>query len=167
MELLNAIQQEGWDSDHPLPRVDMLIQLRLDRLTPQQRRVLDALSIQFEQADLEDLTVLTGLPPMELVDLLDQLLEVGLVVELPWNRGVIYKFKQQFYKHYVYQRLAMGKRQLWHHAMAEYYDTKKTGHRWHILLPYTIRHYECGGDPERAEELRQMKNAPEAQRPAR
>ena len=55
MELLNAIQQEGWDSDHPLPRVDMLIQLRLDRLTPQQRRVLDAMSIQFEQADLEDL----------------------------------------------------------------------------------------------------------------
>ncbi len=167
MELLNAIQQEGWDSDHPLPRVDMLIQLRLDRLTPKQRRVLDALSIQFEQADLEDLTVLTGLPPMELVDLLDQLLEVGLVVELPWNRGVVYKFKQQFYKHYVYQRLAMGKRQLWHHAMAEYYDTKKTGRRWRILLPYTIRHYECGGDPERAEELRQMKNAPEAQRPAR
>lgn len=89
--------------------------------------MLDALSIQFEQADLEDLTVLTGLPPMELVDLLDQLLAVGLVVEQPWNRGVVYKFKQQFYKHYVYQRLAMGKRQLWHHTMAEYYDTQKTG----------------------------------------
>lgn len=166
METLNAIRQEGWNSDHPLPRIDMLIQLRLDRLTGQQRRVLDALSIQFEQADLEDLTVLTGLPPMELVDLLDQLLAVGLVVEQPWNRGVVYKFKQQFYKHYVYQRLAMGKRQLWHHTMAEYYDTQKTGRRWRVLLPYTIRHYECGGDPERAETLRKMQNVPESQVPA-
>lgn len=154
MELLGVIRREGWDSHHPLPKIDMLIQLRLDRLNPQQRRVLDAMSIQFEQADMEDLTLLTGFSPMELVDLLEQLMSADLVVEQPWGNGTVYKIKHGFYKHYIYQHLSMGKRQLWHRTMAEYYD-KKEGRRWYILLPYAIRHYECGGMPERAEALRQ------------
>ena len=161
MEMLGVIRREGWDSHHPLPKIDMLIQLRLDRLNPQQRRVLDAMSIQFEQADMEDLTLLTGFSPMELVDLLEQLMRADLVVEQLWDRGAVYKFRHPFYKHYVYQHLSMGKRQLWHRTMAECYD-KKEGRRWYILLPYTIRHYECGGMPERAEALRQkMRNEKE------
>ena len=161
MEMLGVIRREGWDSHLPLPKIDMLTQLRLDRLNPQQRRVLDAMSIQFEQADMEDLTLLTGFSPIELVDLLEQLMRADLVVEQLWNRGAVYKFRHPFYKHYVYQHLSMGKRQLWHRTMAECYD-KKEGRRWYILLPYTIRHYECGGMPERAEALRQkMQNEKE------
>lgn len=161
MEMLGVIRREGWDSHLPLPKIDMLTQLRLDRLNPQQRRVLDAMSIQFEQADMEDLTLLTGFSPMELVDLLEQLMRADLVVEQLWDRGAVYKFRHPFYKHYVYQHLSMGKRQLWHRTMAECYD-KKEGRRWYILLPYTIRHYECGGMPERAEALRQkMQNEKE------
>lgn len=156
METLNVIRQEGWKKDCPLPRIDMLIQLRLDRLTPQQRRVLDALSIHFEHANLEDLEILVGIPPMELIELLDQLLTAGFIVEQPWGSGIVYKFKHQFYKDYVHQNLSMGKRRLWHRTVAEFYDKKKTGDRWRILLPYTIRHYEYGGDPERAEALRDL-----------
>ncbi|MDY3282752.1 AAA family ATPase [Dysosmobacter sp.] len=156
METLNVIRQEGWKKDCPLPRIDLLIQLRLDRLTPQQRRVLDALSIHFEHANLEDLEILTGLPPMELIELLDQLLTAGFIAEQPWGSGIVYKFRHQFYKDYVHQNLSMGKRQLWHRAVAEFYDTQKTGDRWRILLPYTIRHYEYGGNPERTEALRNL-----------
>lgn len=156
METLNVIRQEGWKKDCPLPRIDMLIQLRLDRLTHQQRRVLDALSIHFEHANLEDLEILVGIPPMELIELLDQLLTAGFIVEQPWGSGIVYKFRHQFYKDYVHQNLSMGKRRLWHRTAAEFYDKQKAGDRWRILLPYTIRHYEYGGDPERAEALRDL-----------
>ncbi|WP_462362729.1 AAA family ATPase [Pyramidobacter porci] len=158
METLNVIRQEGWKKNCPLPRLDMLIQLRLDRLNTQQRRVLDALSIHFEHANLEDLELLTGISSMEQIELLDQLLIGGFIVEQPWGDGIVYKFKHQFYKDYVYQNLSMGKRRLWHGAVAGFYDTQKTGDRWWILLPYTIRHYEYGGNPKRAENLQKLQN---------
>lgn len=37
MEMLGVIRREGWDSHFPLPKIDMLTQLQLDRLNPQQR----------------------------------------------------------------------------------------------------------------------------------
>lgn len=158
METLSVIRQEGWKKGLPLPRLDMLIQLRLNRLDAQQRRVLDALSIHFEHANLEDLELLTGISSKEQIELLDQLLAAGFIVEQPWGSGIVYKFKHQFYKDYVYQNLSMGKRRLWHAAVAEFYDKQKTGDRWWILLPYTIRHYEYGGNPKRAEALQKLQN---------
>ncbi len=158
METLSVIRQEGWKKGLPLPRLDMLIQLRLNRLDAQQRRVLDALSIHFEHANLEDLELLTGISSKEQIELLDQLLAAGFIVEQPWGSGIVYKFKHQFYKDYVYQNLSMGKRRLWHATVAEFYDKQKTGDRWWILLPYAIRHYEYGGNPKRAEALQKLQN---------
>lgn len=45
MDTLNMIRQDGWKEGRPLPRIDMLIQLWLEKLTKEQRKVLDALSI--------------------------------------------------------------------------------------------------------------------------
>lgn len=154
METLRVLKQTTWNQNCPT-QIDMLIQLRLEQLDGQQRRVLDALSVHFEHANLEDLEILTGMNSMELVDVLDTLLNAGFIVELPWGNGVVYKFKYQYYKDYIYQSLSMGKRQLWHRVVAEFYDKQKTGDRWRILLPYTIRHYEYCGNAERAATLRE------------
>ena len=45
MDTLNMIRQDGWKEGRPAPRIDMLIQLWLEKLTKEQRKVLDALSI--------------------------------------------------------------------------------------------------------------------------
>lgn len=158
METLNMIQQEGWKKNGPLPRIDMLIQLRLERLTGQQRKVLDALSVHMEHADLEDLELLVEMNPMELIEVLEQLISAGFVVEQMLRDSIIYKFRHQFYKNYVYQHLSLGKKRLWHRAIAESYEIKKAGERWRVFLPFTIRHYECAGEMERANALRQLQS---------
>jgi len=156
MDTLNMLRQEGWNYKSPLPRIDMLIQLRLERLTPRQRKVLDALAVHMVHADLEDLEILTEMNPMELIEVLDELLSTDFVIEEMLRETVIYKFRHQFYKDYVYQHISMGKKQLWHRAVAELYEGKKGEARWRVLLPFAIQHYECGGDLESANRLRQL-----------
>lgn len=158
MDTLNMIQQEGWKDNYSLPRIDMLIQLWLERLTSDQRKVLDALSIHMVHADLEDLELLVEIDRMELFEVLEQLLLTRFVTEQTLRENIIYKFRHQFYKDYVYQHLSLGKRRMWHHTIAEFYEKKKDGERWRILLPFTIKHYECSGDYKKANYLRNLQN---------
>lgn len=156
METLDMIRQTGWNGKHPLPRISMLIQIKLERLTAPQRKVLEALSVHFEHADLEDLRILVQMETLELIDTLEQLLAAGFITEETWGSNIIYKFKHQFYKNYIYQKLSLGKRRFWHCAVAEFYDSQKDEERRQVLLPYTIRHYECGGNSDRADALRNV-----------
>ncbi len=153
-DTLSMIRQEGWKEGSPLPRLDMLIQLQLEKLDARQRKVLDALSVHMEHADLEDLMLLTEMEPMELVEVLEELLSTRFVTEQTLGNNIIYKFRHQFYKDYVYQHLSLGKRRLWHLAIAKSYEKKRDEERWRVLLPFTIRHYERSGDIQRAEQLR-------------
>ena len=66
-DTLSMIRQEGWREGSPLPRLDMLIQLQLEKLDVRQRKVLDALSLHMKHADLEDLRLLTEMEPMEMM----------------------------------------------------------------------------------------------------
>ena len=158
MDTLNMIRQDGWKEGRPLPRIDMLIQLWLEKLTKEQRKVLDALSIFVEHAELEELELLVEMDRMELIEVLEQLLLTRFVVEQTWDDYIIYKFRHRFYKDYVYRHLSMGKRRLWHHAVARFYENQKNGERWLELLPFTIRQYEYSGYPEKADTLRNLQN---------
>ena len=153
-DTLSMIRQEGWREGSPLPRLDMLIQLQLEKLDVRQRKVLDALSVHMEHADLEDLRLLTEMEPMELVEVLEELLSTRFVTEQTLGNNIIYKFRDHFYKDYIYQHLSLGKRRLWHLAIAQSYEKKRDEERWRVLLPFTIRHYERSGDIQRAEQLR-------------
>ena len=162
-DTLSMIRREGWQEGSALPRLDMLLQLQLEKLDARQRRVLDALSIHMEHADLEDLTLLTEMEPMELVEVLEELLSTRFVTEQTLGNNIVYQFRHQFYKDYVYQHLSLGKRRLWHFTVAQSYEKKRGEERWRVLFPFAIRHYECSGDIRRAEQLRmEQKNAGES-----
>ncbi len=152
------IRQEGWKDGSSTPRINMLIQLQLEKLSNQQRKVLGALSIYLKQADLEDLEMLVEMERMELIEVMEYLVLNRFVTEQTFRNNIIYKFKHQFYKDYVYRHLSLGKRRLWHHDIAEFYEKQKDGERWQVLLPFTIRHYEYGGDMKRANALRNRQN---------
>ena len=158
MDTLNMIRQEGWKDGSSTPRINMLIQLQLEKLSNQQRKVLGALSIYLKQADLEDLEMLVEMERMELIEVMEYLVLNRFVTEQTFRNNIIYKFKHQFYKDYVYRHLSLGKRRLWHHDIAEFYEKQKDGERWQVLLPFTIRHYEYGGDMKRANALRNRQN---------
>lgn len=158
MDTLNMVRQNGWKNGSPLPRINMLIQVWLESLTKQQRKVLDALSVYVEHAELEELELLVEMDRMELIEILEQLLLFHFVTEEAWNECIIYKFTHRFYKDYVYQQLSLGKRRLWHIAVAEFYEKQKDEERWLELLPFTIFHYECCGNIERADALRNLQN---------
>lgn len=155
-DTLNIIRREGWKDDIALPRIEMMIQVWLENLTRPQRKVLDALSIYVEHAELEELKLLAKMDRMELIEVLEQLLLTQFVIEETSNNYIIYKFRHRFYKDYIYHRLSLGKRRLWHHAVAEFYETQKNGKRWPKLLPFTILHYERSGDMEKADTLRKL-----------
>ena len=138
-----------------LPRTDMFIQLQLEELDAEERRVLDAMSIYFDHAEPEDLEILTGMEHVKLMDIMNKLISSGLVGEAPYKGTVAYRFRHRFYRNYVHHALSLGLRQLWHRTAAEYYDRKRTENGREDLLPGIIRHYEYGDNRERAAALAQ------------
>lgn len=129
MDMLNMIRQEGWKDDRPLPRIDRLIQLWLEKLTKQQRRVLNALSIYVECARLEELEPLMEMGRLELLEELEQLLLTRFVIEEARDGYVVYKFRHRFYRDYIYRHLSMGKKQLWHYTAAQFCEKQTDGEK--------------------------------------
>lgn len=116
IDMLEAVKSGG---DGGSSRIDMWLRMRLSRLSGFQRRTLEALSACGGGAVLEELAVLTELKPMELVEVLESLMD-GFVEEELREGMILYRFRHQFHRDYVYRSLSMGKRQLWGRAREEF-----------------------------------------------
>lgn len=152
-EMLNVVCQGGESENLAMPQMEMAIQFQLERLTSQQNKVLEALSVYMESADLKELILLTEMEPMTLIEILETLLAIQIIIEQPIGDDIVYKFKHPFQKDYIYQHLSLGKRRLWHCAIGEYYEQNQDDESKKYLLPIAIKHYECGGNLSKAEML--------------
>lgn len=144
MDLLNQSGQKNGDGKERLSRIDMMIQLRLERLPERQRRTLEALSVCGEEGELEPLSLLTKSEPLDLVEELEHLMRAGLVAEKEKENKIVYQFTHQYYRDYVYSQLSQGRKRLWHTAAAHWYE--KAGE-----LRTALYHYERSSERQQAE----------------
>lgn len=144
MDLLSQSGQKGRDGKERLSRIDMMIQLRLERLPERQRRTLEALSVCGEEGELEPLSLLTKSEPLDLVEELEHLMRTGLVAEKEKENKIVYQFTHQYYRDYVYSQLSQGRKRLWHTAAAHWYE--KAGE-----LRTALYHYERSSERQQAE----------------
>lgn len=144
MDLLSRSGQKCGDGQENPSRIDMMIQLRLERLSERQRRTLEALSVCGEEGELEPLALLTKSESLDLVEELERLMRAGLVTETEKETRIFYQFTHQYYRDYVYRQLSQGKKRLWHTVAAHWYE--KAGE-----LRTALYHYERSSERQQAE----------------
>ncbi len=144
MDLLSRSGQKCGDGQENPSRIDMMIQLRLERLSERQRRTLEALSVCGEEGELEPLALLTKSESLDLVEELEHLMRAGLVTETEKETRIFYQFTHQYYRDYVYSQLSQGKKRLWHTVAAHWYE--KAGE-----LRTALYHYERSSERQQAE----------------
>lgn len=156
MDLLRMIREGKWREGLIPPQTESVIQSTLDNLSENEMRVLNALSMYIEHAEIFELEALLDMSEMELFEILEKLEKKQLIQEKIWGSYVVYLFRHQAMKEYVYNHQSIGKRRAWHRTIAECYESLRNGARWLELLPFTIQQYELAGDQKKADALRRQ-----------
>lgn len=142
MELINLIKEKGYTLEIS-QKANNVIKSRLAGLPELENEVLDCMSLFPEKVSIEEIELL--LPRMDrltLVRILEKLQERHLLKEVLVGWNVFYKFKHQVFREYIYERQSVGKKRMYHHILAEYYESRGGGKENFGRLPMMIHHYE-------------------------
>ncbi len=148
VQLLNSMQ-ETKEPTHIPSDLSGIIRSRLSNLTPDESRVLDAISVFTDWASFDILTSILTKDPLELMYLCNQLKQKALLTELTKNGTLGYAFSHKKIKEILAQQQSESARRILHLRVAQYLETQISGeHR----EPYErlINHYTAGGDRYKA-----------------
>lgn len=142
MELINLIKEKGYTLEKS-QKTNNVIKSRLAGLPELENEVLDCMSLFPEKVSIEEIELL--LPRVDrltLVRVLEKLRERHLLKEVLVGWNVFYKFKHQVFREYIYERQSEGKKRMYHHILAEYYESRGKSRENFGYLPMIIHHYE-------------------------
>jgi ATP/maltotriose-dependent transcriptional regulator MalT len=127
--LLRALVAEG--ADLAAPALDRVPENLRDRVTmevgflqPQDRALLEALSVVDQRAGADDLADILGHPVGELTDSFERLSRSGLVVEHPLRYRATYEIAHPLVQDSVYQAMLGARRQSLHRAIARAFHAR-------------------------------------------
>lgn len=145
------------DNGNVLPlTVESLVQARLDELTPEQKRLCQALSTVGLPVSLAELRLLGAEDPR---DSIDALLHKGVVIRqrsTPVSAGAprerLYTFSAELFSDVTYESLLPSERPTLHRRAAAALATRLSSEHSAPLLSTVARHFKLGGDAAKASE---------------
>lgn len=138
-ELVNLIREKGYTLEKS-PKTNYVIKARLSGISEQEKEVLDCMSVFPEKISIEELELLLkGMDRLTLLKILERLQESFLIKEVLVGWNVYYKFVHRVFAEYIYEMQSIGKKQLYHSILAEYYEGLSE-HKF-TLLPIVVYHY--------------------------
>ncbi len=148
VQLLNSMQEIADNCLISSDPSDIIIS-RLSSLTPDESRVLDAISVFLDGAPFDILTSILTKDPLELMYLCNQLKQKALLTESSKNNVLGYAFSHEKIKEILFQQQSESGRRILHLRVAQYLETQISGDQ---RDPYEllIYHYTAGGDRYKA-----------------
>lgn len=148
VQLLNSMREITGEGCIPSDPSDIIIS-RLSSLTPDESRVLDAISVFPDWACFDILTSILTKDPLELMYLCNQLKQKALLTESSKNNQLGYAFSHEKIKEILFQHQSESSRRILHLRVAQYLETQIGGEQ---REPYErlIHHYTAGGDRYKA-----------------
>lgn len=123
-------------------KMSNVIQGRLLDLSKNERILLDVISIFSLPITLCEINHISGMEDLRLLEILESLMEKRLICE-KLNKGKIcYMFRHQIIREYVYSRLPMEKKKIYHNAIAHFYENLYEKDKNVALCSQIIYHYE-------------------------
>lgn len=128
-------------------RVKTLFSGRYNTLSIQARKLADLMSAFFEPAKWDEISYLSLLSEVELLDIIEELMETEIVREIEIQDEVAYCFSHHKLKEYIYNQQSVTKRKLMHKRIGDYYREQLTGGlKDRLLYPRLVQHFERSGD---------------------
>ncbi len=145
--LLSNFQSQTPNMVVSLQTQDILMGRIVD-LSKDSRQVLDLISLFHDHASLEILENILKRDTLEILDILDDLKQHGLIEERVMDGEIQFLFRHQNMQDFVYSQLSLSKRRILHQRIAAYLEqsTQLKTTAWYQRVIY---HYKlCGNEPK-------------------
>ncbi len=145
--LLSNFQSQTPDMVVSMQTQDILME-RIMELSKDSRQVLDLISLFHDYASLEILENILKRDTLEILDLLDDLKQHGLIEERVVDGEIQFRFRHQNMQDFVHSQLSLSKRRILHQRIASYLEQTSTIRTtsWYQRVVY---HYKlCGNEPK-------------------
>lgn len=143
--LLSNFQNQTPDNMMTSMHTQDLLMDRISDLSKDSRQVLDLISLFHDYANLEILERILNRDTLEILDLLDDLKQHGLIEERVLDEEIQFRFRHHNMQDFVYSQLSPSKRRILHQRVAAYLEQLKVPHTssWYQRIIY---HYTLSGD---------------------
>lgn len=141
IEMLHNIECNGTLGDIT-PNIRDVIKNRIMYITPENKKMLELLSMFFDKASFDVLLELSNKTEYELLEILEYLINNKLIEET-YTNNVYYSFTHKKIMDYVYNEMSYTKRILLHNKIGNYFEQKLESNHSDVLI-YTklIHHFE-------------------------
>ncbi len=145
IELIKTIKEKGYTDELSLKAAN-IIKSRIIDLTKNENSVLNAVSIFFDKASIDDLKNLIKLDELEIYETIEILQSKYLINENINDAEIHYSFTHQKIRDYVYEMQSLGKRQVLHKKAALLFEERYKRNKDSNLYSNLIYHFEKAKD---------------------
>lgn len=148
-EVVHNIRYNG-SPDDITPNMRNIIKQRITPIPSEYRQILNLISLFFDGASFDCLSVLSHKEDYELVELLEYLLHQNLLREYFDEDNTFFSITHQKIQEYVYEEMSWTKKRILHHKAGLYYENKLLGSAQDMALyPKLIYHFDKGADQQK------------------
>lgn len=127
-----------------------IIDSRLLDLQADEILVLEAISIFFKKATIEELEHILAMDAMKLLMHLETLKHRLFIEEVEQDTDVFFKISHQYIHDYLYQQLSKTRKMLWHREYVKYLEKHKQSNHNDLHLTSLMVHADAGHEPLKA-----------------
>lgn len=156
-ELIKLIKIKGYTKDLSLKSIH-IIESRLKGLSDKELKFLQALSVFYDNADMDKLMFLLELNSIELFEIIESLQDKYLIEEVVGPSDINYRFTHQKIRDYIYSMQCRGKLEHLHQKVGEHLEERlQNNYKDMRLYSNLIYHFENSKNIQKSVEYR-LKN---------
>lgn len=150
VEMLNSIRENG-KMDIMSSKMQDILKSRFLDVSKEGKKLLQIISIFFDEAPLDIIVELTGKDELDIIDISEELQRRFILKENENKDGISLTFTHQKLREFIYMELSIGKRRVLHNKIGLLLEKNIKGARRDMLLyPKLIYHFRCAKNREKA-----------------
>jgi len=119
IEFLNMIKEKGYIDNNMSSKAQDILNSRFLDISEEGQKVLNIISMFFDEISLNTIKDLTGFDELILLDIIEELEKKYLIKEIIKN-DIVYQYTHQKLREHAYYRMSAGKRRFLHKKIAAY-----------------------------------------------
>lgn len=146
VEILNSIRENG-NMDIMSSKMQDILKNRFLDVSEEGKKMLQIMSIFFDEAPLDMIMDLTGRDEFEIMDMAEELERRFIIKEEEKKDGIGFAFTHQKLREFIYMQLSLGKRRILHNKTGINLEKKlKNDKSDTLIFPGLIYHFKNAGN---------------------
>lgn len=163
LEFLNNLKENG-TMGMLSPKMEDILKNRIANVSLEGQKILNIASVFFDKVTFANLQVLSDKKEIDLLDIMDELQQKGLIKEIIGGKGIAFVFTHQKLREYVYQQMSLSRRRILHHKIAKLLEKQIKNKKSDVLLYSKLIYHFSNADDKLGALKYQIKNLGECLR---